>query len=111
MTTEKEEIHEFGGEARDVSPQVLPPNLFQVDHGGDRYFRGSWRRRRGMLHTDMAKFTGAVTSILGFEMAGEDFAVLIVEGSNVQGVLNVVDQDYTIPSGFGETNFGEGMGE
>lgn len=103
--------NEFGGVAKDVFPVSMPPGLYQEDQGGDRYFRGSWRRRLGMLHTDLSQFASPVTSILGFEMAGEDFAVMIVEGTNVHGDLNVTDQDYTVLEGFGETNFGEDMGE
>ena len=112
MNKDKEDVtNEFGGVARDVFPVSMPPGLYQVDEGGDRYFRGSWRRRRGMLHTDLAKYDSAVTSLLGFEMAGEDFAILVVEGTNVHGELNVTDQDYGVLEGFGETNFGEDMGE
>ena len=110
-----ETTNEFGGIARDVFPVSMPPGLYQVDQGGDRYFRGSWRRRRGMIHTDMAKFDAAVTSLLGFEMAGEDFAIITVEGTNVHGNLNVTEQAYPAATsssgGFGETEFGEDMGE
>lgn len=107
----KDTTNEFGGVAKDVFPVSMPPGLFQDDEGGDRYFRGSWRRRLGMLHTDLSKKDAAVTSLLGFEMAGEDFALLLVEGSNVHGDLNIEDQDYDVLEGFGETPFGEEMGE
>jgi hypothetical protein len=58
----------------------------------------------------------AITSLLGFEMAGDDFALITVEGTNVHGDLNVTEQDYTVAAsasgdGFGETEFGEEMGE
>ncbi len=111
MTKEFEAIEEFGGVAQDMAAQALPPNLFQEDQGGDRFFRGQWRRRKGMLHSSLAKFDSPVTSLIGFEMAGEDFAIVVVEGSNVHGNLNVTEQDYAIPSGWGETGFGEDMGE
>jgi hypothetical protein len=111
-----ETANEFGGVATDVFPVSMPPGLYQEDQGGDRYFRGSWRRRLGMIRTNLDKYDAAVTSILGFEMAGDDFAVITVEGTNVHGNLNVTEQDYTVAAsasgeGLGETEFGEGMGE
>jgi hypothetical protein len=111
MIDKDEIVSEFNGVAQDVAPAVMPPNLFQEDQGGDRYFRGSWRRRRGMIHTGLAKFDDPVTSLIGFEMAGDDFAIVVVEGTNVHGFLNTAEQDYTIPTGWGETGFGEDMGE
>lgn len=111
MADDLEEINQFDGVAQDAAPSALPPNLFQEDQGGDRYFRGQWRRRKGMLHTTMSKFSSPVTSLIGFEMPGEDFAIVVVEGTNVHGNLNVTEQDYTIPDGWGETSFGEEMGE
>lgn len=111
MTTEKDEIHEFNGVAQDVGAAALPANLFQEDQGGDRYFRGSWRRRKGMLRTDLDTYSSPVTSLIGFEMAGEDFAIIVVEGTNVHGNLNTAEQDFTIPDGWGETGFGEDLGE
>lgn len=85
---------EFGGVAKDVEPTNMPPNLYGEDQGGDRYFRGAWRRRRGMLHSDQAAAAAPIRSILGFEMAGDDFAVMFVSGVNVVGALNVTDQTY-----------------
>lgn len=111
MTVEKESIAEFNGVAQDVGAAALPSKLFQEDQGGDRYFRGSWRRRKGMLRSDMATFAGPVTSVIGFEMAGGDFAIIVVAGTNVYGFLNTDEQDFTIPSGWGETGLGEDLGE
>lgn len=102
---------EFGGVAKDVVPTALPPGLYQEDHGGDRFLRGSWRRRRGMLRSSLAQADDAVVAILGFELPGGDYALLWVEGTNVHGDLNVTDQDLEVSDaegGFGETEFGEG---
>lgn len=115
MSRDKDDVtNEFGGIAKDVFPVSMPSAFYQEDQGGDRFFRGSWRRRLGMLHTDLAQYASPVTSLIGFEMAGEDFALMVVEGENVHGELNVTNQDYTVPDpveGWGETEFGEEMGE
>jgi hypothetical protein len=95
---------QFQGVMTDVDKSKLPPGYFQVDEGGDRYNRGSWRRRRGMVHTDIAKVAAPVTFILGFEMPGTDFALMFVEGTNVRGETNTAQQTYTSPGagGYGD---------
>lgn len=111
MREQQDGVAEFGGIAKDVAPSALPPGLFQTDQGGDRYFRGAWARRKGMLHSELAKFDGAVVALLGFELPGGDYALLTVEGTNVHGDTNVDVQDYDTDDdtgGFGETSFGEG---
>lgn len=85
----------FNGVVRDVDKAKLPPGAFQIDEGGDRYNRGSWRRRRGLAHTDIAKVSSPITFVLGFEMPGVDFALMFVEGTNVRGETNVAQQTYT----------------
>jgi hypothetical protein len=103
---------DFKGEARDIPPQILPDGVYQEDSGGDRFLRGAWRRRRGMLHTDVAKTTNPIVSILGFELPGEDFALAYAEGENLHGNLNVIEQTYGGGgSGWGDTEFGENFGE
>lgn len=110
--------NDFGGVAKDVTPTALPPNLFQTDHGSSRFLRGSWSRRKGLLHTNLGKTDDAVVSLLGFELPGGDYALISVEGTNVHGDVNTVEQDYTVGSGgggsggFGDDPFGdEGFGE
>ena len=83
---------EFLGVSKDFAATKLPPGLFQEDQGGDRYKIGSWRRRRGMRHTDQAKLSAAVVTLIGFEMPGNDFALVAVEGANVHGFTNVAQQ-------------------
>lgn len=83
---------EFSGVRKDFAPSKLPPGAFQEDQGGDRYQSGSWRRRRGMRHTDQAKLTAAVVTLIGFEMPGGDFALVAAEGVNVHGFTNVAQQ-------------------
>lgn len=106
---------DFKGEMRDTSPQILPPGLYQIDSGGDRFMRGTWRRRRGMLHSDVAKMVSPVTTILGFELPGEDFAFALCEGTNIQGFANTTEQTYGTSGsggeGWGDTEFGETFGE
>lgn len=86
---------EFNGVAKDTAPHKIPPGLFMEDQGGDRYFRGVWRKRRGMLRSDLARITTAVPlTILGFETPGEDFAMIIAGGAYVYGFTNVGEQSF-----------------
>lgn len=85
---------EFNGVARDTAPHKVPEGLFQEDQGGDRYFRGVWRRRRGMLHSNQAALSGVPLTILAFETPGEDFALIVVSGANVHGFTNVTEQTF-----------------
>lgn len=114
MRERPETISQFGGVAKDVTPQALPPNLFQEDEGGERYFRGAWTRRRGMLRTELQKFDAAVTSLVGFTLPGGVYALAVVAGEEVHGFTDVDEQDFTVDTttgGFGETEFGEDFGE
>lgn len=104
-----ETVDSFRGVAQDVPPPKLPDGLFQVDEGSDRFRRGSWRRRRGMRHSSLSKFSSAVTSILGFDLAGPDYGFLVVEGNNVHGFTNVTQQaDVTDQDGYGVGGYGDG---
>lgn len=85
---------EFKGVQRDCAPHAVDPGFFQEDQGGDRFFRGVWRRRRGMLRSDLAKFSAVPRTVISFETPGEDFAMVIVEGVNIQGFTNVGDQSF-----------------
>jgi len=85
-------IREFNGLALDVHRTSMPPTLFQVDEGGDRFGRGTWKRRKGMRHTDFPKKPDPIVALLGFEMPGLDFGLLVVEATRVHGVLNIAEQ-------------------
>ena len=99
------------GVAYDVEKAKIPPGYFQLDEGGDRFKRGTWKRRRGMRHTDIAKVSSAVEAIIGFEMPGTDFALMFVEGANVRGETNVDTQTDTVTQeGFG-ADFGAEFGQ
>lgn len=100
----------FKGTVLDVARPNLRANEFQEDKGSDRFKKGSWRRRRGMLHSDISAFGSAVTAIIGLDLPGSDFAWVVVEGTNINGNANVGIQtrDTSDPGGFGEGGFGEG---
>jgi hypothetical protein len=90
--TKPEVNTEFLGVATDFAPSRLPLGLFQQDQGGDRFKIGSWKRRRGMRRSDVATRSSAIVTLIGFEVSGGDFALLEVEGVNVQGATNVAQQ-------------------
>lgn len=94
----------------DVGRTNLSSNEFQTDEGSDRYKRGSWRRRRGMVHSDLPAFSNPVTAIIGIDLPGVDYALLTVDGQNIQGNQNTAAQTRTSddPAGFGEAGFGVG---
>lgn len=83
---------DFLGASKNIPPQRLPQGLFQEDSGGDRFHIGSWRRRRGFRHTDTIGLSTPIASMIGFEMPGGDFALVVVNGSTVYGFVNVAQQ-------------------
>jgi hypothetical protein len=85
-------IGEFKGLALDVHRTSMPADLFQVDEGGDRFNRGTWKRRRGMRHTTFPRAPDPIRTLLGFEMPGLDFGLLVNESTRIHGVLNVTEQ-------------------
>ena len=85
-------IDQFTGTELNAAKTKLPKGKFQIDSGGDHYAAGSWKPRRGNSHVSLAKFTGAVVSLLGFEMAGLDFALVYFEGTTLRGDTNVTEQ-------------------
>jgi hypothetical protein len=103
---------DFRGCVTNAAPAKLPPGAFQTDQGGERFRVGVWRRRRGMLHTSLAQHDEAVTTLLGFELPGGTFALMVGEGANAHGFTDVTEQDWTAAAasggGFGEAEFGEG---
>lgn len=101
---------EFNGVALDAHPAKLGDGLFQVDEGGDRSDRGVWRVRRGYRHTTIPKQSAAITSIIGFELPGSGFGVVVVAGTSAFGFTGVAQQGDTVVSGtgFGEGGFGDG---
>lgn len=103
-------VDQFQGVSLSTPRGVLGQGLFQADVGGDRFKRGSWRRRRGSRHTDVAKKDNAITAILGFEFAGAGFAVVLVEGVKAHGHTDAAEQSWVIPAaGIGE--YGESYGD
>lgn len=84
----------FNGVERDCAAHAVKPGFYQEDQGGDRTFRGVWRRRRGFLRTDIAKFTTVPTSVLTFEVPGNGIATVIVEGATIHGFTNVGEQTF-----------------
>jgi len=85
-------ITQFDGIALDIHRSSLPDGKFQTDTGGDPFKRGSWKRRRGMRHTDIAKASGGVATLIGFQMPGNEFALLVVDGANANGFVGVAEQ-------------------
>lgn len=102
-------VVDFKGLGLDVHRSRLPDDKFQIDEGGDHFGEGRWKVRRGRQHTDFAKVTGAVVSILGFELPGGDTALIFTAGSSAYGETNVEIQGTgDDEEGFGEGGFGEG---
>jgi hypothetical protein len=85
-------ITEFNGIALDIHKSSLPDGKFQVDQGGDPFRKGSWKRRRGMRHTDIAKASSGVDTLLGFAMPGGQFALMVVNGANCNGFVGTAEQ-------------------
>lgn len=83
---------DFLGVNKNVPPQRMAEGMFQEDVGGDRYRLGSWRRRRGFRHTDRIGLSDPIDSMIGFEMPGGDFAMVVVNGSTIYGFVNVSQQ-------------------
>lgn len=107
--SETEDVEQFRGVRKDASRTSLPAGFFQEDEGSDRYKRGTWRRRRGMRHSSLAKQTNAVTALIGMDLPGSDFSLLLVEGTNAQGFSNVAiqtDSVVTASSGYGVGLYG-----
>ncbi len=110
----QEGVNDFRGIAKDIAKTKLPQGFFQEDQGGSRFKRGSWKRRKGMRRTDVPAHSQAITSLLGFEMPGTDFALVLVTGTEIHGYTNVAQQgDASSSSGsFGDGSFGElGFGD
>lgn len=85
-------ITEFDGVKLDVHRSSLPPGKFQADNGGDPKKKGSWSRRRGMRHTDIAAAAGGVDTLLGFSTADGSFALIVVDGANANGFTGTAEQ-------------------
>ncbi len=81
--------NEFQGVSKNAPAPRLPPGVFQEDVGGDRYSLGTWRRRKGMRHTNQTGLVSPIASMIGFEMPGGDFALVVVNGTTIYGFVNV----------------------
>jgi len=92
VRTSGQRITEFNGVKLDVHRSSLSDGKFQADNGGDPKKKGSWSRRRGMRHTDIAKATNGIDTLLGFATADGVFALLVVDGANVNGFTGVAEQ-------------------
>jgi len=108
MKKSKASVEEFNGVAGNIHRARLGNGLFQVDSGGERFEQGTWKVRRGMRHTSLAKVDSAVVTLIGFQVPGGDFSLLSVEGTNAHGDLNVTQQTDPTDEGFGAGGFGEG---
>lgn len=99
----------FDGVALNVARTALPGNLFQADEGGDGTQVGSWRRRRGMLRSNLPTLTGTPGTLIGFQTPGGEFVLAVAHGSTISGFSGVASQDFTPPAaaGFGQSGFGE----
>jgi hypothetical protein len=97
---------DFKGVKLDASRVKLPPGYFQIDSGGDRFEQGTWKRRRGMRRTDIAQQAAPVTSIIGFELAGEGFGLMLAQGANLEGFVDVVQLEDLGVEGYGAGGYG-----
>ena len=86
-------IDKFGGTRTRVAPAKLKAHEFPTDEGSDRFETERWARRRGMLHTNLAKYAGSISQMMGFDLPGTEFAVMIVEGTNIQGATSVGERE------------------
>ena len=88
------QLTKFQGIARDITRTKLPDGYYQRDVNGTRESKlDAWRPRFGYRHTALAKFDNAIESIAGFETGSGQFGVVLTEGANVQGFVDVVQQD------------------
>ena len=87
-----ERVDDFLGIDRSSARQKLPPGKFQIDENGDRFLKGAWRPRAGYVHTTVGKVPSPITSLMGFDMPGTDFALIFAEGTNVHGQRNIGEQ-------------------
>ena len=105
MRSKPESIDDFQGVVKDIAPAKLPPHFFQEDLGGDRTKRGSWKRRRGLIRTNVPTVASAITCITGFHMPFSH-GYIIAEGVYSQGTTNIGVQTDDAPL-LGEFLFNE----
>ena len=97
---------EFRGIALDVHRSSLPGGLFQEDVGGNPSDLARWKRRRGQRHTDVFVKDNPLSTLLGFEMNSEQYGLLVIDGPNACGFVNVMEQLWIPSGGYGDTEFG-----
>ena len=83
-------VNRFRGQRDATAGAGIEANEFQIDAGSDRYKKGSWARRRGMARAATEKLDGPVTSILGWDLPGVEFAYLVVAGTEIHGFSSVL---------------------
>lgn len=81
----------FTGTQLDAHRARLDPGKCQVDQNGDRFERGTWKRRRGHRRIDLTKQASAIRSLVGVELQGTDFGLLAVAGANAVGRTNAAE--------------------
>ena len=87
-----ESVGDFLGVDLSSARQKLPSGKFQTDSSGDRFLNGAWQPRRGRVHSSIQQVPAPIVAILGFDLPGEDFALMFTEGTNVHGHRNVTEQ-------------------
>ena len=85
-------VESFNGIDLSAARQKLPQGKFQIDDNGDRFLNGAWQPRRGHVHASVQQVPAAITSLMGFDLPGTDFALIFHEGANLHGHLNVTEQ-------------------
>lgn len=78
----------FTGVQRDAHRSRLGEGRFQEDVNGDRSDEGTWKRRRGYQRMAVERQDASVTTIFGFELRGADFGLVVVSGTDAEGVVN-----------------------
>lgn len=86
-----EGYEDFSGTQLDAHRARLDPSKFQVDQNGDRFDRGTWKRRRGHRRLDLTKQAAAIRSLIGVELPGTDYGLVAISGANAVGRTNAAE--------------------
>lgn len=89
MKPGRAQIENFEGIVLNVHRARLKPQFFQIDDNGDRTSRGSWKPRRGLAHSNVAKDGADIDSIYGFRAADGCYVLLYTTDDVVVGVADV----------------------
>lgn len=102
-----ERVEEFNGLGLDTPRQRMGGGRFQIDKGGERFDFGAWKVRRGRRRTNVGVLSGAVVTLIGFEIPGGDFGLVSVAAGDSYGNTAVSQQEDTHEDGLGAGGFGE----